>query len=217
MAHWQESEPALDSRYLVSSPATAEKAIAVTSYVTTEWDDASGGPNGYKSNLRGEISKFASRGPRVDEAMNKPNIAAPGELILSAASPNAYLDVSSADLSGMWGTSMATPHVSGSIALIMEAFPEVKKNPTMILNALYQNVNTEGVEKPLPNSVWGGGKLDTYKVTLSLIGTVSTFPTSTSTETPQESPGIFFPGFEFIMTFSTLVVIAILLKKRKRR
>ncbi len=216
LAHWQESEPALDSRYLVSSPATADKAIAVTSYVTTEWDDASGGPNGYKSNLRGQISKFASRGPRVDETVNKPNIAAPGELILSAASPNAYFDVSYADLSGMWGTSMATPHVAGSIALIMEAFPEVKKNPTMILDALYQNVNTEGVEGSLPNSVWGGGKLDTYKVILSLIGTVSTFPPIKSTETPQESPGIFFPGFELSMTFSALIVIAILSKKRKR-
>ena len=214
LAHWQESEPALDSRYLISSPATAEKAIAVTSYVTTEWDDASGGPNGYKSNLRGEISKFASRGPRVDEAVNKPNIAAPGELIFSAASPNAYLDVSPADLSGFIGTSQATPHVSGSIALIIEAFPEMKKNPTMIIDALYQNVNTEGVDGALPNSVWGSGKLDTYKVTLSLIGTVSTSPSTTSEET---SPGIFVPGFELIMTFSALVVTLFVLKKKKRR
>ncbi|MFQ6126685.1 MAG: S8 family serine peptidase [Candidatus Heimdallarchaeota archaeon] len=217
LAHWQESEPALDSRYLISSPATADRAIAVTSYVTTEWDEASGGPNGYKSNLRGEISKFASRGPRVDEAVNKPNIAAPGELILSAASPNAYLDVSPADLSGMWGTSMATPHVSGSIALIMEAFPEVKNHLPMLLDALYQNVNTEGVEGPFPNSEWGSGKLDTYKATLSLIGTVQTFPPTISTETPQESPGIFVSGFELAMAFSALVVTAILSKKRKRR
>ena len=208
LAHWQKSE--VHSGYLVTSPATADRAIAVTSFVTTEWDAVGGG---YQSNLYGEITKQVSRGPRVDE-VNKPNIAAPGELIIAAASPNAYLDVSSADLSGMWGTSMATPHVSGSIALIMEAFPEVKKTPTVILDALYQNVNTEGVEKPLPNSVWGSGKLDTYKVTLSLIGTVSTSPSTSSEET---SPGIFIPGFELIMTFSALVVTTILSKKKKRR
>ena len=209
LAHWQNTKA--HSGYLVSSPATADSAIAVTSFVTTEWDDAGGM---YQSNLIGEISKFASRGPRVDE-VNKPNIAAPGELILAAVSRDAYSDVSFADLIGMYGTSMATAHVSGSIALILEAFPEAKKNPTLILDSLYQNVNTESVEKPLPNSIWGIGKLDTYEATRSILESVTTLPTPT--KTTQTETGLFVPGFELMATFSALTVTMILLKKKKRR
>lgn len=58
------------------------------------------------------IASFSSRGPTVDSRV-KPDLVAPGVHIMAASVTNDFI--------GMSGTSMATPHVSGVIALIKEA------------------------------------------------------------------------------------------------
>lgn len=60
------------------------------------------------------IAPFSSRGPVTINWLLKPDIVAPGVNVLSTV-PNGY-DIFS-------GTSMATPHVAGMIALIKEARP----------------------------------------------------------------------------------------------
>jgi subtilisin family serine protease len=88
----------LDDQYTISGPATADFAIAVTSY-----DEGSG-----------LIAGSSSQGPRIDGA-SKPEISAPGVLIYAARN----------SVSSLWtqrsGTSMASPHIAGTLALIRQA------------------------------------------------------------------------------------------------
>lgn len=92
-------------------------------------------PNGFPGGLpepiavgaispNGELAEFSSRGPnlwKVGESiltLLKPDISAPGDKITSAYPGNKY--------ASMGGTSMATPHVTGAIALALQANPKLK-------------------------------------------------------------------------------------------
>lgn len=65
-------------------------------------------------NEKREVAVFSSRGP---SPTGKPDIAAPGEQIVSALPGNTY--------GALDGTSMATPHVAGLIALLWSQRPEL--------------------------------------------------------------------------------------------
>lgn len=76
------------------------------------------------------VMPFSSRGPTSDERP-KPDILAPGDKIMSANAGGSYLRLS--------GTSMASPHIAGIAALILERYPKLQ--PMDIKRILMQSAN----------------------------------------------------------------------------
>lgn len=93
------------------------------------------------------ITGFSSRGPRSYDALLKPNIAAPGESIVSAAVGKG------AEVVKMSGTSMAAPMVSGAMALMRQAFP------FLTVKEIHNLVMGRSVPLEVPISRQGAGRV----------------------------------------------------------
>jgi hypothetical protein len=124
----------------ISTPGTSNEVITAASYIT-------------RGAGVGGISAFSSRGPTRD-GRPAPDVAAPGQLIISARASTLGGDTYHV----LQGTSMSSPHVAGAVALMLQA------NPTMtqqqIKDCLRNNSRADAFTGTTPNTTWGGGKLD---------------------------------------------------------
>eukprot|EP01080_Neovahlkampfia_damariscottae_P004023 gene4023-7279_t len=110
-----------------------------------------------------EIAPFSSKGPVLIDGSKrrKPDIVAPGINIRSCVPPgNSY--------SLMSGTSMSSPIVTGSIALLYQAVPEIARNLSCVTRILeitaFPRLNSEcGSPRTHPNNVFGYGIIDIEK------------------------------------------------------
>lgn len=152
---------------------TSEGIISVGSYNTrlrytnVEGTEYAVGGAGYTMS---DLSPFSSHGPTTDGRM-KPEVCAPGFGVISAAQRHAiatgtcaYVSKDNRGNSYYYefnaGTSMAAPYVTGSIALWLEARPEMTPAEVRnILKATCRHDNFTGTE---PDNGWGYGKIDTY-------------------------------------------------------
>ncbi|WP_425955580.1 carboxypeptidase regulatory-like domain-containing protein [Xylanimonas sp. McL0601] len=103
----------------------------------------------------GRIAYFSSRGPGED-GLTKPNIAAPGVAVRSSVPGGGY---ALGD-----GTSMASPHVAGAVALLWSYAPSLVGDiagTQALLDATATNVDDTSCGGTADdNNVWGEGKLD---------------------------------------------------------
>jgi subtilisin family serine protease len=134
-----------NNSHLVSSPGTARGAITVGAFVTRSATQAIGFP-----------APFTSPGPTAD-GRQKPDIGAPGYYLYSSRSSdvldsnfgtigtgdNAPADAT--HYTGLAGTSMATPVMTGAAALILQANPSVTTDDikrAITLNAVRYQYDT---------------------------------------------------------------------------
>jgi subtilisin family serine protease len=100
------------------------------------------------------LSSFSSRGPKQCPGEGSlaihPEVVAPGQNIRSAWGQNGYSTIS--------GTSMASPHVSGVLLLLKEAFPYLSGEE--LLWALYLTAIDMG--EPGEDNEYGMGLIDAY-------------------------------------------------------
>ncbi|WP_460701521.1 S8 family serine peptidase [Myceligenerans halotolerans] len=105
--------------------------------------------------VSGNIADFSSRGPG-ENGVTTPNIAAPGVDVRSSVPGGGYSNFS--------GTSMATPHLAGAVALLWSAAPALVGDIEGTKAVLNQTaVDTEDLQcggTAEENHVWGEGKLD---------------------------------------------------------
>ncbi|MBK8231646.1 MAG: S8 family serine peptidase [Candidatus Eisenbacteria bacterium] len=153
---------------LVASPASADSVIAVAAYVTRKsWKSVNGNTYQYTGGLSvGEIAPFSSRGPRRDGAL-KPDVAAPGMGIGAALSSDASEETEYILDDGVHfiaqGTSMAAPHVTGLIALMLQVHGHLSRSA--LLQKIGDSARTDSFASGTPNAVWGVGKIDAVGAT----------------------------------------------------
>ncbi|MCW6007921.1 carboxypeptidase regulatory-like domain-containing protein [Micromonospora sp. CPCC 205371] len=124
----------------IGSPADYPTTYAVAAYDST-----------------GAIADFSSRGS-TSNTLVKPDIAAPGVAVRSSLPGSRYASFS--------GTSMATPHVAGAVALLWSALPSLIGNVSgtrALLDGTAVDVDdTTCGGTAGDNRVWGEGKLDIH-------------------------------------------------------
>lgn len=154
---WQ-YEPG-DKDMSIAVPATAKNVIAVAAYTTRNiWDCCQ------IDYQMGNILGFSSRGPTADPNYtgHKPEIAAPGAMIASAKSTHSPTDknliMSDGEHTLMAGTSMATPFVSGTAALLFSVNPNYTHED--IEQFIVESAYVDSYVANTPNHIWGYGKLD---------------------------------------------------------
>ncbi len=116
------------------------------------------------STMDDSMSSFSSMGPVLsDLSMRlKPNVVAPGSGVVSADLGGSYSSKS--------GTSMASPHVSGLVALMISANPALRGQVDEIRSLIEQTaVPIESSENcggtgaaDIPNNIFGHGRIDAF-------------------------------------------------------
>jgi serine protease AprX len=142
----------------------------ITAPGNAPWVLTVGATNHQRTAVRGDdrVAPFSSRGPAAIDATAKPDLVAPGvgiesladgESLLFAAHPTARLwgtvETATEPYLSLTGTSMASPIVSGTIALMLQANPALSPN---LVKAVLQYSAEE--RAPYSHFVQGAGFLN---------------------------------------------------------
>lgn len=159
--------PGADSpMYSVGMPGTEERAIVVASVVSRNRAATVDGELFTEDLAVGGLSPFSSHGP-TRLGIQKPDVAAPGQYVTAALSEGSEMATDAryrprhSPTPGyitIQGTSMATPFVAGTIALLLE------REPTLTPEDVQQRLRITSRRDRQTGPVWspgfGWGKLD---------------------------------------------------------
>lgn len=119
---------------------------------------------------QGGIPYYSSRGPSTFNGGLVPDVVAPGHLVRSSvpsggASADGFYDTKA-------GTSMASPHVAGAVALLWSAKPEligkIDETKDLVKKSATPIVGSQGCAgfpaNKIPNTDAGFGLIDTYRL-----------------------------------------------------
>lgn len=157
-----------DALYGIGEPGCAEGNITVAAHSSDFWN---GDTTVYTT---GSLAYFSSYGPIID-GRQKPDISAPGVSVLSsisrwadnASSYTSHLifneDGYNYKWSNMSGTSMSSPSVTGIVALLLQANPNLSYSQIKdIIHITARNDDKTGplVANDSADLRWGWGKID---------------------------------------------------------
>src|SRR5574344_234126 len=169
--------------YSIVSPSSGKRIISVGS--TAYRDGCFNYLNEYNKSYwgkSGERAYFSSIGPTLD-GRTKPDVLAPGANIVSSYNSSFLLEHPSYDVQvvskasfrdstycwgAMSGTSMSTPIVAGTIALWLQAKPDL--TPEEIMDVIANTSRHHDVAASYPNNYYGYGEIDAYKGLLYILG-----------------------------------------------
>ena len=168
-----------DYAYGVGEPACASKTIAVAAHHADRRNSATG------RLILGNIASFSSHGP-LTSGVHKPEISAPGVEVVSSISSfteESYTPVTQNYYNGrhyifakMSGTSMSSPAVTGIVALMLQANPNLSTDEVReILFSSARNDNMTGNIHTTGqmSDIWGWGKADAYHAVAQAVGRLS--------------------------------------------
>lgn len=155
--------------------ANTDAVISVGSYVTRKSYYTYTGSYFTSSNATiGDISYFSSLGPTRDGRV-KPDIAAPGQVLMApynqpAYAPMGYAIYDTTQWNGqinhygsMSGTSMSCPVMTGVVALWMQQNPSLGTDSVRaIVHRTARNDRFTGSLADNPSNIWGYGKVNAY-------------------------------------------------------
>lgn len=149
----------------IGSPGASARAITVASYTTekVDWNDINGRAHkvGFPSDF---ISDFSSPGPLRNGAQ-KPDVSAPGAMIVSCLSRNSSPPLElmiDQDHLVLYGTSMATPFITGLVALLLEQNRNLE--PEQVKELLRNSSLIPGQSNGIYDIKWGFGLVDALRL-----------------------------------------------------
>ncbi|HEY0639389.1 MAG TPA: carboxypeptidase regulatory-like domain-containing protein [Pseudonocardiaceae bacterium] len=152
-------------------------------------------PESYSSgafDVNGNIASFSSRGAAGSEI--KPNLAAPGVNVRSSVDGGGYAAFN--------GTSMASPHTAGTVALMWSAAPslvgDIEQTFTLLDDTATDTPNAQCGGSDDDNNVFGEGKLNALMAVEQSprgpVGTLAGTVTNASTNAPVAGARVVVEG-----------------------
>ncbi len=201
-----------DSSETIDEPGNAKKVITVGAFNTkAQWPSLAGEKDDSISTPIGDLSYFSSRGPTRD-ARQKPDLTAPGAWICSALSAQASYPTYLENPDGVHvmelGTSMSTPHVSGTVALMLSIDPSLTSS--RVKEILTSSTTRASFTGGVPNMSWGWGKLNAEAAVSDVKASILPAPgepaTVSVTQNPVKDQAVFVYSLPTGTTKATLSV-----------